>query len=619
MNSALPAAPASTTALDSAPDIVAASGLPADIRRVVLDVVTHCRLWRSERAEVARELCAHFQDGLESGASAASLIQDFGKPSELAPLFTRARKRLRPLWWRTLRRSVQGMGGTLALALALYAILAARFFFASPRITHNYMNELNAPVLATPVEQRGWPMYMQAMKAFGPAPAFENEPDFQAEAPGDKSWDQVVAWTREHASAFETLRRAARQPAMGFVLRADLDADYRQTLEQLGRGAGPVDPAQPSVDNPLLVGVLLPHLGELRRMARWLKMDLRAAAADRDAPRVLADLDALLDMGDQTVKEPFVISQLVACAVYHMALSETQRLLSQPDLLTDQQWQHLAHRVAGFSGGRVHVDISAERAMYEDVLQRFYSDDGRGDGHFVQAAAQESEIFRDFGIVRPRGYPILKAIQPVQSAILPSRRHLRTLLERFQTQAAADDALPPWQALNRKSGESLRVLDATIYSLIPALRSLVGPESPIQNAFYTRDLLESERSLTVTLIALELHHRRAGAWPSSLDQLSPDLLPALPPDPFTGKPLRYLPPQGERATPLLYSVGPDGIDDGGKIPATSEGRGAVARLQTMRLFAPGAILTPDERASAEAARGDRVLWPEPAIPKGERR
>ena len=56
-------------------------------------------------AEVARELCAHFRDGLASGASPEALRGAFGDTRRAAQLLTRARKRLRPLWWRASRRA----------------------------------------------------------------------------------------------------------------------------------------------------------------------------------------------------------------------------------------------------------------------------------------------------------------------------------------------------------------------------------------------------------------------------------------------------------------------------------------------------------------------------------
>jgi hypothetical protein len=65
----------------------------------------------------------------------------------------------------------------------------------------------------------------------------------------------------------------------------------------------------------------------------------------------------------------------------------------------------------------------------------------------------------------------------------------------------------------------------------------------------------------VAMLALAEYHRRHGRYPESLDNLIPDFLPRLPLDYADLQPLRY-----HRTDDgyLLYSVGLDGVDDGGK-------------------------------------------------------
>ncbi len=73
-------------------------------------------------------------------------------------------------------------------------------------------------------------------------------------------------------------------------------------------------------------------------------------------------------------------------------------------------------------------------------------------------------------------------------------------------------------------------------------------------------VIAHERLLTAEL-ALRCAQSEQGHPPARLDDLVTNYLSRVPQDPFTGQPLVYR-PQGTNW--LLYSVGPDGVDDGGR-------------------------------------------------------
>lgn len=97
----------------------------------------------------------------------------------------------------------------------------------------------------------------------------------------------------------------------------------------------------------------------------------------------------------------------------------------------------------------------------------------------------------------------------------------------------------------------------------PTPPPLLEPLIPATAAARLRHLTDqgSDRGLLLTL-ALQLWQQQHGAWPETLVALVPDYLAALPPDPFTaGEPFRYAPTDDGYT---LYSLGPDGDDDGGR-------------------------------------------------------
>ena len=77
----------------------------------------------------------------------------------------------------------------------------------------------------------------------------------------------------------------------------------------------------------------------------------------------------------------------------------------------------------------------------------------------------------------------------------------------------------------------------------------------------------SQASVTLARVAcaLERHRLAKAGYPESLEQLSPGFLDRLPPDPINGGPLKYRRDAPDRF--VLYSVGPDGRDDGGVVSA----------------------------------------------------
>jgi hypothetical protein len=85
-----------------------------------------------------------------------------------------------------------------------------------------------------------------------------------------------------------------------------------------------------------------------------------------------------------------------------------------------------------------------------------------------------------------------------------------------------------------------------------------------------RHYIEATNRLLQTDLAVRAFHKETGAFPRRLGELIPEYLPVLPIDPYSGEQLRYCHNSEILATDppsdlfVLYSVGPDGIDDGGK-------------------------------------------------------
>jgi len=81
---------------------------------------------------------------------------------------------------------------------------------------------------------------------------------------------------------------------------------------------------------------------------------------------------------------------------------------------------------------------------------------------------------------------------------------------------------------------------------------------------------QGDLDLARVAISLERHRLATGAYPESLDALAPRFLEKVPHDVINGQPLHYRPTTDGKF--LLYSIGWDGVDDGGVIFKTERGR-----------------------------------------------
>lgn len=85
--------------------------------------------------------------------------------------------------------------------------------------------------------------------------------------------------------------------------------------------------------------------------------------------------------------------------------------------------------------------------------------------------------------------------------------------------------------------------------------------------FVAAAVADARREVARTALALTAYRQKHGRFPERLDQLVPEFLRAVPVDPFDGQPLR-LRRAGDNL--LVYSIGPNRVDDGG----TPSGAGA---------------------------------------------
>jgi hypothetical protein len=122
----------------------------------------------------------------------------------------------------------------------------------------------------------------------------------------------------------------------------------------------------------------------------------------------------------------------------------------------------------------------------------------------------------------------------------------RELMHEYQTEASQ----PYYKT--QHNNEPLKLMRRGLITSIiaPALRKTIESGARAQAIHSTAE----------TAIAMTRYKLEHGAYPVTLEPLVPDYLDEIPADPFDGKPLRLAHKADQW---IVYSIGPDGVDDGG--------------------------------------------------------
>jgi hypothetical protein len=591
--------------------LITSSGLPDSLADAARGVVRRTRLWRQERVDVARELVAHFQDGLDAGRTAEQLLESFGNSRSAAQLIRRAKKRGRPWWWQAARCLVW----SLAALFLVYLVSGLYLAFGRPQIRTDYLAIVNERAFAVPDAERAWPLYRQAFQAMDihaglPYQSQEQLAKYTNIRPEDESWGDALRFLEQHKTAIGQLRAAGLRESLGLRAWSNIRS-YAPEDRYVLTGRSPDDPLFQSRNNPepsdsLLISTLLPHLRLARESSGLLATDCRRAAQAGDADTALADVLAILGISRHMQEQSFLVSALAASAVNGIAMELVQELLADyPDLWLNDQLRDLAHQIA-----RNNVDwlraFDGDRKAFYDIVQRVYTDDGRGDGRISQAGMKliadiqrlpDGTHFPHTDWWTQRG-PAL-ALLPAANMMIASRKEMTDLYDRHMDLAEQQIQSPVWEW---NEFDAKAVLQPLGHSQRLALRYvLVGLFAPAAEAVQkSAEWSRGIRDGVLIGIALELYRREHGQWPASLDELTPRWLPILPVDRITGRPLRYRLVDGQ---PMVYSVGVDRDDDHGRLAPRPAAQNAApsSSFAGPRYWKQEAVIEP-------AHDGDWVIW-----------
>lgn len=389
-----------------------------------------------------------------------------------------------------------------------------------------------------PDEENGAYYLREAMKKFVQPPGMSKE-EYQAAL--DSTW-----WPQNAAAVRQVVAANAESLALIRTARSKETADWGYRLT-----------------SPLL-GMLLPRLGEQRQLARLAlaaALDQHARGDDAEAVESLRDIFGV-SRHMQTM-EPFRVVYLTQMAVDAVGAASVQRVLH--DL-------SIANGAAGSSTCVTPVRREQLLALIDDLqndelVLSAWQRDWYGERLMILDTVRiMTSTSNPFAAVLGFGFaavpwPVATVFGPAwKLEVIPRMQRLTALAyagsvpDYFLARGLVQDQLPEAQSA---------------VSLAANFGSMLFPEhGDLQFSHHFRCL--AARRLAAVAVALRLYEVEQGHRPVSLDELVPAYLKDIPRDPFDPNEgvMRYLP---DGPSPMVYSVGDNGIDDGGTYGCYDDG------------------------------------------------
>jgi hypothetical protein len=371
-----------------------------------------------------------------------------------------------------------------------------------------------------PDSQNAAPLYQQAFAALDADPTLkeENSPLTTATTI-DVANPAVTETLARHVATLDLIRRAADRDTCRFQR----------------------DWTRPSID------MLLPELQSLRAVARLLVLDARREAADGNAADALDDVARIQRIGRHSASEPLLISNLVGLAIDAMALETFAKVL--PTLRKSD--------LAALDSSVIRDLVTTPPAM----ASHYYGEEAFGLSTFADMTDSR------FGVTNALEIFANQPRQPFLSRILPltllyrvffleaDLAGYRSIMRKYQQLAAGSE---PYPEVKKKTD----AMEAELRNRSPGMMSsLIVPA--LGGVFRTHAQALARHRAATALVAATKQRLETGAVPETFDELAAQLVPPASRDPFTAdQPLVMK--QIDDAL-LVYSVGPDGEDDGGPV------------------------------------------------------
>lgn len=299
------------------------------------------------------------------------------------------------------------------------------------------------------------------------------------------------------------------------------------------------------IDCSLLADTPLPHLANLTQIANLLQFQTVLAIQSGSNEEAAVLMNKILGVAQTLDEEPLLISQLVRHRMLKMAVMSLERRINFGTLSATETTNLLAMFSRVKATNLVARALAGERGMYAPYFRMT-----RAEAERIHPLRKKDDEDANKNSPLPYQGPwILRLIgyyeRDFGQFLYTMDKNIALAAEPPPDNLVADRS---FHQIGQKAMKGSRTLSGSIFT---ALASGVGHE--VEALAYLR--------MAATALAVEQYRNRNGIVPEELEQLTPDFIAEEPEDPFNGLSLRY---QRTEKGYLIYSIGPDLNDDGGR-------------------------------------------------------
>ncbi len=308
--------------------------------------------------------------------------------------------------------------------------------------------------------------------------------------------------------------------------------DNQQAIELLHEGAA-IKHCRYPVDFSLGVDTLMPYFSDIKGGVQLLSLEAILHADNNEPQLAIRSVTSFFGIAHSLVKEPILISRLVSIACQGLAISTLEHVINKVEF-TDEQLVQFTETISNTEAlSTISWALAGERCM--------------GINFFKNPASLGSE---NFGYDLPTA-PILEIYKALGLADKEAIIYLDLMNDYMETTQLPVHERPK---AARTIAAKIKAISKTyilLHEILPALSRIMDIN------------IRSIAHLSAARVALAVERYRlaTGKLPDTLEDLVPTYLDTVPIDPFNGISLRY--GKLERGF-VVYSVGVDGKDDGGK-------------------------------------------------------